>query len=619
MKSQFTRQPNRTLTLHNSFSILFSLLFLVLPLVYWPGLFEAASLPRYFLIALVSSLTLALWAIARTDKPLKWHYGFSFILGFFGWAAISISWSADSGTSLIDITQLFSMILVAFLAMQMSDSTRFISILITCILAGAALTASIGLGQYFGFNPLELRMNRGTIPATFINPNHAAVYFDAIPWLAFTAILFHQRTWQRWLASISLGVCLAYITTTSSRGSLLALLASALIFIYLVIAKPEIRVWLKDRLSCRYKEIIFAILIPMMVILLPTGSPVKPSNTITLIEGKLDRSTNNRIAMYLNSLPAIQEHPLTGLGYGGMRVGFIPYSSSIKPITFRTEDVALRELHSDPLQYFVELGLPGGILAIVIFLILLRSGWKTLSYSTSTEGSLISLGFWLSIIAIGTHALVDFPLRLPTSAAFFWLYAGVLLGMGTTHQLQLNRKIIRPLLSFIGMTGVVFSVFFYKNYLSANGDLYNSLVNLKKGECVAAAEFAGRGTDTFSSDFMLHTAYAQIYSVCSFPPAQKMAAMNRVLSLDPSNMRARLTRGELFNQANQTENAIAEFEIITHALPHRPYAYAGLGDSARLQGDILRARHYYLAALKRKPDYQYAIRQLAKLEEVTQN
>jgi len=497
------------------------------------------------------------------------------------------------------------MVVLAFLAMQLSVSTTFIKLLIPVILVAAALTAIIGIGQYFGFNPGEFRKNGDSIPATFINPNHAAVFFDFIPPLALAAIFFYQRPTLRWLAAVTLGLGLAYLLINTSRGSLLAAVVVVLALILVILLKPEIRTRFKSGLKFRYKEIIFASLIPLMVLLPFNGGENMEKWDTTLLEGKTDNSTSYRFAMYLNSLPAIIDHPLTGLGYGGIRVGFQPYTSSLLPTDFRTEDTVIRELHSDPLQYFVELGLPGGLLAMAIFLMLLRAGWKTLSSSGLDTKLFLVLGFWLGLIACGVHATVDFPLRLPASAAMFWLFAGVILGLDTTHHDQIRGKLLRPVLSIIGVVGVLFSLFFYKAYLTANHELYNTLLNLQKGKCVAAAQASERGLDSFTSDFMLLTAHAQVYSACSFPAPQKLAAMNRVLMLDPSNLRARLTRADLYNSTNHPELAISDYEKIAFALPYRPHAYAGLGDSARLQGDRLRARHYYMAALKRKPDYKY--------------
>jgi O-antigen ligase len=604
--------------------IIFSVLFLVLPLVYWPEIYEAASLPRYFLISIITSITLVIWAISnwRNQKEIVWHSGFFLIICFFGWATLSTAWSPDSGTSLIDITQLLSMVVLAFLAMQMSSTPAFLTYLIPAILTGAALTAMIGIGQFLGFNPLELRTNANSVPATFINPNHAAVFFDFIPWLAFAAILFYQRGSLRWLAAVSLGLCVAYISVNTSRGSLFAFFVSGLLLTLLVLFKQQVRMWLKSRILQRYKEITLAILIPVIFFLLPIFLPsaedsVEQWNT-TLLEGKMDLSSQYRLAMYLNSLPAILDHPLQGLGYGGMRVGFQPYTSRVLPTGFRTEDTVLRELHSDPLQYVVELGLPGGLLAITIFYVLIRVGFKMITSLARDDKKLLILGFWLGLITCGTHTLIDFPLRLPASAAMFWLSAGILLGLGQSHLISLPETSNRPLrivLASTGIIGLLFYLPFYHSYLSANHDLYTAIVNLKKNNCAAAARASENGLETFASDFMLQTVHAQIYTFCNFPPQQKLAAMNRVIALDPSNMRARLTRAILYNDAGRPELAIPEFELVTEVLPHRPYAYAGLGDAARLQkADSLEAHHYYLAALKRKPDYKYAKQQLMMLE-----
>jgi tetratricopeptide (TPR) repeat protein len=227
------------------------------------------------------------------------------------------------------------------------------------------------------------------------------------------------------------------------------------------------------------------------------------------------------------------------------------------------------------------------------------------------------LGFWLGLVACGVHALVDFPLRLPASAAMFWLFAGILLGFGTiSRKNKLTLTMRRPYQLVVAVTGIIsllISLFFYKAYLSANNDLYHALVNLQKGNCVAAAQHSQQGFETFAFDFMLHTAHAQIYSFCNFPPQQKLEAMNRVLKHDPTNMRARLTRAVLYSEANRPDLAIPEFQVIAKILPHQPYAYMGLGDSARQQGDRIKARFYYQAALKRKPDYQYVKEQLSRL------
>jgi predicted Zn-dependent protease len=160
---------------------------------------------------------------------------------------------------------------------------------------------------------------------------------------------------------------------------------------------------------------------------------------------------------------------------------------------------------------------------------------------------------------------------------------------------------------------LLFSLFLYKPYLSANHDLYKAAYNLQHGQCVPAAAANLHGLETFPADFMLRGYLAEIYTACSFPAKQKFDLMNRILDADPSILRARLTRAILLNEAGRPGLAVPEFMAVATNLPHRPTAYAGLGDAARMQGELDKARFYYRAAIKRNPDYKYAIRRLNEL------
>jgi tetratricopeptide (TPR) repeat protein len=321
--------------------------------------------------------------------------------------------------------------------------------------------------------------------------------------------------------------------------------------------------------------------------------------------------------MYINALPAILDHPLTGLGLGGIRVGFYPYATSLVPVTFRTETTVVRELHNEPLQYFVELGLPGGLLVIYIYYILIRRGFRNFSEVEAANKKYIVFGLWLGILACGVHALVDFPLRLPSSAAMFWLFAGILLGLDTsrTHTLSPQAtRLLRPSFAIMSIGLLTFSIFFYATYLSANNDLYKAIVQGKRGECYEAVAAIESGLNKFPQDFMILTAYAQVYTYCDFPVEKKLAAMTRVLDYDSTNLFARLTRANLYIQANNPSAAFGDFSLVAKSLPHRPAAYSGLGDVAVLEKNYAVALRYYQAALKRDQGYQHATQMIQRIK-----
>lgn len=537
------------------------------------------------------------------------------VLALVIWAVASNIWSADTGNSFIETSQLLSMVILAFLALQLADRKFFLYLLIPAILCGAGFAAIIGIFQYYGFNPLDLRLNHNQMASTFINRNHAANYFDFIPPLAFVSLLTYTSKPARWTAALILGLVLAYILLNKSRGSVIALFVSIVLVIFLAWNFKFLRDSLVVSIRNRKRELLLALCLPIILLVLPTaGGKQSQDWRMEFIQGQFDTSTSTRTAIYLNSIPAILDHPLTGLGYGGVRIGFLPYTTAIKPVPFRSEDVVLRELHNDLLQYFVELGLPGGFLVLLIFGLVLRRGWQALNNRENQSNHLIVLGLLLAIITSAAHSLVDFPMRLPASAAMFWLCLGLFLGFtgprNTSRIYPIPLWLNRVFVVAAGTGGVIFSLLLYKSYLISNHDLYKAAYHLQKKECLPAAAASSHGLKTFPDDFMLRTVHAQIYTACSFPPEQKFSEMNRILKADSTILRARLTRALLLNDALRPDLAVPELMAITKLLPHRATAYAGLGDSARLQGDSEESQFYYRAAIRKNPDYLYAIKQL---------
>lgn len=594
------------------------LLFFLLPLAYWPTLIEAASLPRYFLISLLGAGSLLLWSISNSYQKFSFPPASWLILLLFSWAVFSLAWTPDPGNTLVRLSQWFAILLIMFLAMQFALSERKLSHLFIALLAGAAIAAVIGLGQYFGFNPLHLRLNPQHIASTFINRNHAANYFDFIPMLSLVGILTFRNRIQSWFAAGTLGLVIAYLWISKSRGSMLALFAS-LMFLALILWRiPEIRSLVAAGIRDRKKQLLLALSIPVLVWITPASDLAYTQNFKPLFN-EADQSSKIRLALYINSIPAILDHPTKGLGYGGTRVGFLPYSSEYLPIVSRSEEVPVTELHNDFLQYFVELGVPGGVLLIGIVILVLFSGWQGLKSRQDKEQRLILLGCLLAIVASITHALVDFPLWLPASATMFWALIGIILILSQNNRVRTRVKLsdrYRALFLVIAIFGVLSTYLLYKPYFISNHDLYKSAYNLQRGNCIAARDAAEHGMQVFPPDFLLRRIYTEIYTACSFSPGQKMAAMNRILEIDPTILRARLTRAILLNEAGRIDHSVPELVTLATLLPHRPIAFAALGDAARQQNNLKIAEFYYRAALRHSPQYTYAINQLRT---ITQN
>ena len=589
----------------------------ILPLAYWPSLFEAATVPRYFLLGLLVPVAWMLLAWPIRPVMLHWHPAVWSLMFLLTWSACSLVWTSDPGMARIRFVSFTTMIGLCLLGLQLAQKDVLHRWLFPAILLGAGAALLIGLGQHFGFNPLKFRLQPGQMPSTFINRNHAANFFDFITPLALFAILAYRSPFLRWFSAIVLGLVLAYITLNQSRGTILALIAGSLILGILLLTDRKLRQELKNAVFARRRELLVAILLAIVLVLLPSTGGVAERWHAGLLQGELDSSSQYRLAMYMNALPVFLDHPLGGTGIGGIRIGMLPHINDFMSIGFRTEDIALQELHNDFLQYFVELGIPGGIAFIVILFLALRAGWRASRAATKSTDrwGILALGFAVAISAL--HGLVDFPQRLPSSAALFWLFIGLLLGFSPESQIwrptgTLGRT-VRAGLFLVSAFALLFSVLFHSAWFAGNHNLYQAAYHLQKGQCIPAAEASRKGLETFPGDYKLKTVHAQIYTACSFPPERKLAEMNRIIAMDPTIFRARLTRAILFNQARRPDLSIPELKAVARSLPQRPTAYAALGDAMLQQGNSLYARDFYRAALERKPDYNYVKKRLQQL------
>ncbi len=597
----------------------------VLPLAYWPTFFEAASIPRFLLI---DFLAFAGWgSLVWREKTfsMRWHPAGWLILTLASWSAISLTWTPDTGDARIALSQSIPALVLGLLGLQMADERILDRWLLPALLAGSGIAALIGIGQYFGYNPLGFRHVPGRIPSTFINRNHAANYFDFMIPLAFFATLYYKKANQHRIAALVLGLSITFVVLNGSRGSVLALVIGCMVLIFVCIRHRQLRQSLVSFLVARRMSLFLAILVPLVVIstshLVPEETHQQVWNT-GLLHGKLDPSSQYRLAIYINSLPVLFDNPLTGTGIGGIRTGMLPYINAFMPLSFRTEDVALHELHNDYLQYLIELGIPGGLLFLAILGVTLRFGLVKIVPVQPASRQWLQYAFGFALLASATHSLVDFPQHLPTSASLFWLFAGIVLGLSPQSRqwtpVRQKTGLVRLTLGIASIGFLAIFLFFHIRQLLGNHALYEASLYLQKGQCVPAAKASKRGLATFPEDFILRTIHAQIYTACSFPPEQKLAEMNRLLLADPTNLRARLTRANLYNLAGRPDLAIPEFRIVAQSLPHRPTAYAGMGDAMRLLGKKARARRLYSAALKRKPDYLYVINRLKQLDADTE-
>jgi len=624
-------QKNRFLiTINQLFTAVFSVLFILLPVIFYNQVIETASLPRHILVASIACILLLILTI-QFFSTKKVNLNFSKIhfalFAFYCWALLSLIWSIDLKNTITELTQLTAYLVIAFLASQLYNHNQLKKIM-CAIYIGAAIAAAIGILQAFDFNPFELKTTT-PLGTTFNNKNHASVYFDLVIPLALITMLT-TRSYAKYISSITYTLLLTYILLSKTKGSLLGYIIFSLLLIFIILKNKELRnYFLQKKKIIHY--LFLSIVIPSTIFLLATINISSTDNTSHTIPshwnaGLTDSSANIRFSWYKNAYVLFKENPLTGVGYGAFRKGFAPYSSSPHIVTSVTEDVAVAQLHNDPYQNLLELGIIGGVLIILIFSYIIfksTSILTTIKSINKNSSEYLLLGSLLALISSITHSFVDFPMRLPSSATLFWFITGLtILLLSKTSQGDITKNWLIKRTG--GIVAIIFcillsihSVDLYQRYFSASKLQYDATVLMIKDQnnCPNAKVKIDQALNLFFESHSIRHRYAQIYTYCDLPSEVKLAAMNKVLNYDSSHTRARQTRGILNLENKEYKKARIDFEYLIGVLPHRPTAYLGLADIATLKKDYKIARKYYEKAKNLEPTNQKALFMLKQFKE----
>lgn len=583
---------------------------LTLPLLYWPPLFDASSLPREMIIAVCAGIGLILFCLDSIYKlsTITWNPVHLLIIGLGIWAVLSFFWSVDKGSSLLGITQFLSLLTFALLASRLSTQHIFEYIL-PLTLISASIAGLIGILQHFGVNPLLLRQQPPPA-STFVNINYAANYFDLITPVALATLLLQPRTNkpQAILATIAFTLSLGFIVISRSRGSLLGLLVAVIAFYVVIRGIPDLKIQLKRAARIHFWSLILSLSIVIALAFTKTHIGPSAEKFNALLTLSPDTSIHLRLLFYQNALAGFRDRLWTGVGYGAFIMGFAPYIDAVHPITIVNQNNIIQYLHSDPLQMFFELGIPGGLVSIIIYLFIVTMSYKIIKSSSKTSHRFLGLGLMLALLASGAHAWVDFPLRLPTSAFFFWLWSGIVMGVYLKIFPAGEFKLIKSASLAIGLFGVAFTIYssrLYIHYLEANRDVRTAMYHALRHDCPSVFRLSDKAMDNFGLDHLTRFWYAKVYTYCDAPNDQRLQAMNRILYLDPNMPLPYLTRAKIELSNHEFVAAANDFNIFRKFLPHLPDGYLGLAQVADKLGDQKQAEFWIKQAYEHSRDKMY--------------
>ena len=599
---------------HKPIALLLACALFLSPFLFFDALFNPSELPRYTLISIASVLTSAFLIIRlwKNHDETRWH-PINGLIGIFALVtAASGLWALDSGGYYLSIVPFIALILIYFVSTHLHHHA---TLLLGITLIAASYAAIIGLLQSQNITPFDYR-DADVKGSTFFYKNHAALYFDLVIPASLSLILIIKNTWLRWATTIACAICLSYTLETHTRGSWVALSITLFaVFIFLVIKKSQLDKVIRSIKKVKY-ELLAITLITCTVLYSPSQMDESWSRESYYGEKVLDTSSSARLTIYKNSLYMLAENPM-GVGFGSFWKGFREYTNHPEVIPMTDANIIVYRAHSEPLQYFLELGVFGGFLVLVIFFYLMTIGIKTVLSIENTKYKILCLGICSSLLTSSLHSVVDFPLHKPSSALQFWVLAGLLVGFSSTLKIsRFTAKQTKSALAGFTLLLIVItpiSANLYYNHIPANIHQRNAVLATDT-DCDTAITEIEAALSRSPYFFRTHNSRIDIYFKCVKDNNKLLPVLNQELAIDNNNVKALLKRGYILLEQRHFEAAYKDFNKIKQLLPHRVYGKFGVAQTLLSSGNIQPAIIELKNIIKEHPEFNDAKKQLSNVE-----
>jgi O-antigen ligase len=185
-----------------------------------------------------------------------------------------------------------------------------------------------------------------------------------------------------------------------------------------------------------------------------------------------DESNQVRFRLWQHAIDYTKHHPLMGCGVGNWKIASIVYQRTI------TNDLYVPiHAHDDFVEVFAELGIPGGLLYLAMFVCIVVFTYKTYFSKAEEDTKLIAVFSLMAFAGYTVDAMFNFPLERPISQMFFAFITAVNVGAFIKGREEQREE--KPLLEKAGIfkTGFAFIAMlflvpsFYVTYLT-----YKSLI-----------------------------------------------------------------------------------------------------------------------------------------------
>jgi O-antigen ligase/tetratricopeptide (TPR) repeat protein len=152
----------------------------------------------------------------------------------------------------------------------------------------------------------------------------------------------------------------------------------------------------------------------------PTDLYGSVTSRLGSITATSDPGNNIRLKLWEHAMSYAIKHPVTGCGYGNWKIASIPYIRTI------TDDLYVPvHAHNDYCEAFAELGIPGGLLFLSLFVCITLFTFKTYFSKADDETRFISIFSFFAFMGYAVDAFFNFPIERPINQMFFVLITAI--------------------------------------------------------------------------------------------------------------------------------------------------------------------------------------------------
>jgi O-antigen ligase len=368
-------------------------------------------------------------------------------------AVISSTWALNSGESyatlplmIITMVQYFNLALLLY---GRKDLFMPIAYVISIALFFQALYTTATMVQQIGTARIDKIVMQLNLYAGNKNCLAASMMIKT-PFLF--ALIYRGSSTVRILAAAIFSLLTFSIVILASRESLLSLIIQSSLFLLFLLLTAY-----SDKKMKGLTVQLALLIIPLIVGYASSSAAIREAKkfssdkelTSDAIERLstigLDReSSSYRVDQWKNAASYMMAHPLTGAGIGNWKIVSLPNEK------YSENFISSKHAHNDFLQMGAELGIPGFVLYLGLFVLLAFAGYKLIFRQPDKNIRDISYFLVAAIAAYAVDAMLQFPQERPVIQALFMISAGFLVSLyAATFPMAAGKISLKPVM--IGM------------------------------------------------------------------------------------------------------------------------------------------------------------------------